>query len=63
MLSKYFALLLLAFSLTVELLRFKQSQIWLSKQLGKNGYQNASAWNIIKGKQIYEVLEALSGLK
>jgi len=43
MLSKYFALLLLGFILTEQPLGFKQSQIWLSKQLGKNGYQNATA--------------------
>jgi hypothetical protein len=26
------------------------------KQLGKNGYQNASVWNVKQGKKTYDVL-------
>lgn len=36
----------LDFILKLQLLQLKHSQIWLRKQLGKSGYQNASVWNI-----------------
>ena len=51
------------FILRFQLLKLKHSQIWLCEQLGKNGYQNSSIWNVRRGKQIYKfLLEMLSGL-
>ena len=55
----YCFLLILSF----QLLKLKQSQMWLWQQLDKNGCLNASIWTVRKGKQIYKILLAmLSGL-
>jgi len=62
MLCKYVALFLFVFILLSHT-KIKIFTNMALKQLGKNGYQNASVWNVWKGKQIHEVLlETPSGL-
>lgn len=63
MFCQYFTLFWFMFVLKLQLLKLEHSQIWLQKQLGENSYQNASIWNVGKGKHMYELLlEMLSRL-